>query len=216
MAVLFSSFKLHAQDSITHDVQLWNYLAMQYDAGPIVFEIGQGVRQDQNLAQTDKNFVELKGECKIIGGLKTGVQYRYEIKDAKKGSKYFNRISGHIKYKQKLNRWAIGSRIKYQRKSEIFEEPEKRDPIAFKTRFKMSVDYNVKSWKLDPQISAELFRATEENGEGTWEKWRYALGSEYNFTKKDAVEFGYILEYSLDPLAPAINHIAQISFSTEF
>ena len=130
-------------------------------------------------------------ENKFSVGL--GLRYIRENDDEGKVQGYENHLrwNADLGYKHSLERFKLKYRLRYQSKNEMGT-----DDIATKTiRLKAAVGYNVKNWKLDPEVSGEFFSRTNSISEPV--KYRLTIGTSYE--TKNIGEFGafYRLEQEL-------------------
>jgi hypothetical protein len=79
-------------------------------------------------------------------------------------------------------------------------------------RFKTSVGYNIKGWKLDPEISAELFNHFEKNEENGFDKYRLSIGTDYDLKKYGKINLYYQFEKELNTSNPSILNVIGLKY----
>lgn len=136
----------------------------------------------------DKYLLEGEAEYELMKNFELGVGYRFIAnRRAEKETEYFNRIALKAAYSLKLNDFKPSVALKYTNYSE--EGPDDKY-----IRLKGAVDYKIKSSKLTPYVSAELYRNISD---GTTEKLRYGLGGNYKLFKNNYLKIGYKFDYYL-------------------
>ena len=102
--------------------------------------------------------------------------------------------------KNEIKDFKIGYRLRYQNKNELGISYDEEDYANQNIRFKTSLEYNIKNWKLDPKFSAEIFNKFQEGEENGFNKYRLTLGTDYktkNFGKI-GVFYRYQKELNVD------------------
>jgi len=110
-------------------------------------------------------------ENKFSVGL--GLRYIRENDNEGKVQGYENHLrwNADLGYKHSLERFKLKYRLRYQSKNEMGT-----NDIATKTiRLKAAVGYNIKNWKLDPEVSGEFFSRTNSISEPV--KYRLTIGT---------------------------------------
>jgi hypothetical protein len=169
----------------------------------------------------DRNFLELKVQRKFnqsFSKYSIGGSYRYLFINDDKGRNQsierHNRFSYFLSQKFKLNRFYFKNRIQYQSREEIFSE---KDSDIYKPnkywRFKSTIAYNFKNWKLDPALSFEYFSRNKKHYWNQYNKYRIAIGSEYSLKKKHQISFRYFIEKQIREWNPELVHIFNINYS---
>tara|TARA_Y100000589_G_scaffold73041_1_gene66059 strand:+ start:3158 stop:3907 length:750 start_codon:yes stop_codon:yes gene_type:complete len=169
----------------------------------------------------DRNFIEIdvqrlyKSEVAdvIIGGSYRHLLINDDIGTSKSIESH-NRFSFYIAQKIKIDRYYIKGRIQYQSRKELLPEInlELSDYSKY-WRFKSEFGYNIKNWKLDPEISIEYFSRNKNHYWNQYNKLRFALGTKYNFNKKNSIGIKYMLERQIRDWNPELIHIFGIKYS---
>lgn len=169
----------------------------------------------------DRNFLEFKVQRKFNQSLSKysiGGSYRYLLINDDKGTNQsierHNRFSYFLSQKFKLNRFYFKNRIQYQSRKEIFSE---KDSDIYKPnkywRFKSTIAYNFKNWKLDPALSFEYFSRNKNHYWNQYNKYRIAIGSKYSLKKKHEISFKYFIEKQIREWNPELIHVFTLNYS---
>ena len=111
----------------------------------------------------------------------------------------------------KFGRFDWDTRVRFQSKEEVgVANPAEPDRHL---RFRVQVRYNFPGWKLDPVLSAELYRAVGDELDPRFDKIRWTLGTDWNTWRGGEMGLFYRLEKELGVDAPQTTHIVGLSFS---
>jgi hypothetical protein len=135
---------------------------------------------------------------------KAGLFYTYVYANNQNDGYYESRhrFGGWIQAAQKVNRFKISLREKFQN---TYREEElgnfKYNPKMY-LRSKLEVSYNIKKFPFNPYASAEMhFQLNNPEGNET-DKWRYTAGVEYNLNKKLAIDLFFRYDKELNVKNP--------------
>jgi hypothetical protein len=202
IAVLFASKNYAQTDS---DWASWNTVGVEYELNKKwSFGLEEQLRFKENISVVDNYFTQLSAEYKLFKNFKVGVGARY-IRDNDNQGKiqgYENHFRFQIDamYKHEINDFKIGYRLRYQNKNELGVSYDEGDYANQNIRFKTSLEYNIKNWKLDPKFSAEIFNKFQEGEENGFNKFRLTLGTDYKIENfgKIGVFYRYQKELNVD------------------
>ncbi len=206
------------------DFETWSSLGVKMKLNKKwSFGLSEQLRLKSNSTIWDNYFTQLDAEYSGFGNFDLGVGLRY-IKENDntgkiQGTETHLRYQLDLGYKHKLDRFKLNYRIRYQNKSELGLDELTENFAVNKMRFKLGIGYNIKNWKLDPKISAELFYRTQENSESKFEKMRFTFGTSYDFKKFGEIKGFYRIEHELNPVLvgfPKTTHIAGLSYVYAF
>ncbi len=170
----------------------------------LTLSLNPEVRWDESF-QVDKYMLESKISYEPVKGLSLGGSYRFIINPrTTKSTEYLNRFALFTSYKKKIERFEPSLRIKY---TNYTEDASKGEFL----RYRAKIEYDIKSCKVTPLISAEAFHDLSEN---QIYKMRYALGAEYKLNKKNSLGLGYMLDYYLQDYRN--KHIIKLGYKYKF
>lgn len=181
--ILFTTMATAQNNS---DFETWSSLSLKYKFNKkLDLTLEEQLRLKENSSVVDQLFTEAQLGYEIINNVKLAAAVRYSRSNDNEG-----RIQGYenlirynldISYKHDIERFSLNYRVRFQSRNEIgiTDDPQN------KTRFRISTEYNIRDWKLDPYFGLELFKEQQETG---LEKLRFTLGTEYKF--KNDNEFG--------------------------
>ena len=99
-------------------------------------------------------------------------------------------------------RFSIAYRLRYQNKSATNQDANET------MRFKVGLDYNIRKWKLDPNLSVEVFNKLG----ATYNKYRVTLATDYKIKKVGEIKVFYRYIEELNEAFPKTTHVAGLSF----
>lgn len=186
--IAFSVQKTHAQVDDNKDFAIWNTVGLKYSLGDKwKFGLEQSLRLKEQAAEVDEYFTELGIKYELFKNLDIGFGARYITENDNVGKKqgYENhfRFNFDLSYKYDFKRFEIGHRVRYQNKNQLGVGVDEGDIPAERIRFKTSVEYNIRKWPLDPEISYELLSGFQKDEKMTLDKYRLTIGTEYDFKK---------------------------------
>jgi hypothetical protein len=176
----------NAQDGTYHtirDFETWSSINLRYKpTNNIKLSLSQQLRLKDNSSTMDLYFTQLGLDYKLANFLSIGFASRLITENYDqgkiKGNESHLRWQADLEFNHSVSRFAFKYRIRYQNKDEL---QKTTDEIKKTIRLKVASTYNIKNWKLDPTLSAELFNGITNN-DGIY-KARYTLSSDYKLKK---------------------------------
>ena len=200
----------------TNDFSTWFSAELNYKLDKKwIFSVQEQLRFKENASTTDSYFTQFGAAYKLTKGLVFGVGYRYiklnDNQGAKQGYNDFGRLQFDLSYRHKLNDFSLKYRVRYQTKNELGVPDNANNKIRFKT----SIGYNIKGWKLDPKFSAEIYNRidatnTSKNG---FKKYRLTLGTSYSIKNAGMLGVFYRIEKDINAAIPTTNNILGLKYS---
>ncbi len=130
------------------------------------------------------------------------------------GYENFFRYNIDLSYRHKLDRLGLKYRVRYQNRNEIGLSSSEGDIARQRFRFKTTFDYNIRNWKLDPELSGELFNGFRKNGtENGFDKYRISLGTSYKVKKIGRFSLFYRLEKEFNVTNPETLNILSFKYT---
>ncbi|MFD1293063.1 DUF2490 domain-containing protein [Lutibacter holmesii] len=215
---LFVVQKNQAQDEDLNDWESWNSIGIKYKLNKKwAFELEQHLRLKENFSEIKKYITQVGVQYNITKKFKVGAAARYISKNDNTGNiqgyeDYF-RFHLEASYKHKVDDFTFGYRLRYQNKNELGVSPSEGDYANQHLRFKASVGYNIKNWKLDPEVSAEIFNHFEEGEENGFDRYRITVGSEYNMKAYGKLKFYYRFKKQLNETYPETKNIIGLKYT---
>ena len=210
--------KNYAQEEDLNDWESWNSIGIKYKLNKKwTFELEEHLRLKENISEIDKYFTELGAKYNITKQFKVGAAARYITKNDNTGNiqGYDDFFRFHLEaiYKHKIQDFSFGYRLRYQNKNELGVSASEGDYANQHLRFKASVAYNIKNWKLDPEVSAELFNHFEKGETNGFDKYRVTIGTEYNMKKYGKVNLYYRYKKQLNETFPETKNIVGLKYT---
>lgn len=207
-----------AQDStLIRDLETWSSatIAKKLFDKRIEVSLSEQMRLDNNSTRMSEYFTDFGVDAKVYKNFSVGFDYRF-IKARSRQELIGNttdklkpeqRFSVDVSYKNKFDRLQLSYRVRYQNRNFIGYKPADGDVSVIKYRLKVTAEYNIKKWKLDPYLAGEIFytkdqysmnyipEITETYDISAWQKYRFTLGTSYKFNKHFKISGFYRLEH---------------------
>lgn len=216
--LLCFTINMNAQETaVTGDLEMWNSFAITKkisDRWKVSLE--EELRFTKNISRFDIFFTDLGFEYKINKHLSAGLNYRFYQNKNKDGDFITqHRFSADIGYKQEIDRFTFAYRLQFQNKDEDFLSKSSENNVS-NLRNKISVDYDIKNFKLEPYFQAELFRKYETDVNPYFNKVRWTLGAGYPVTKKSDIQIFYRIDNELNLSYPKNTYILGLGYKFSF
>lgn len=215
IALIFQT--TYAQDGytlVTRDLELWTTAGIKFEpVKKFSIRLDQGFRFNHNASQLDQALTQLSFKIKPVKRFYLGGGIRY-IKD-RGGNELFDndlRFQLDLGYVEKLKKLRLEARLRYQNKNELGVSKDEGDYYKQYLRFKAGAKYNISNWKLDPELSAEIFRDLTKYT-GGFDNLRFTLGTSYSTKKFGSFGAYYRLERELQVSYPKTTSIIGINYT---
>ena len=212
------TIKIVAQETkVTRDLEQWTSIGLSKKINKHwKISLDQEFRFIKDVSQFDIYFADLELDYKFNKHLTVGANYRfYQNKNTNGVFQTEHRWSTDFQYKHKISRFKVAYRLRFQNKDEDFFTNESGNNL-YNLRNKLSVDYNIKSFKLDPYFDMELFRRFENGEDSYFNKIRWTLGIEYSITKKSDIELFYRTDNELNQDYAKDTYIIGLAYKFSF
>jgi len=164
----------------------------------------------------DRSFSEFRIENFLLNQCSWGVAYRHIFKshEFEERTVHYKRFNYYISQKWNVNRIAFKYRIQYQTKREVLANTNKHvSELRKYWRLKTSVSYNIKNWKLDPNMGVEFFVRGVNHPTDQYNKYRISLGTKYKINKNQNIRFKYMFEKQYKGWNPDLIHALSIQYN---
>jgi hypothetical protein len=221
---LFISFPIFSQNSALDDnvdFETWSSIEIQYKpTKKLSLALEEQLRLKENSSVTDQYFTQLQVEYEAFKNFEFGCAFRYIKKNDTRGNiqGYEDHFRFHLdgSYNHKINQFSFKYRFRYQNKNELGISSSEGDYPNQHLRFKTSVDYKIKNWKLDPKFSAEIFNHFEKGETDGFDKYRLTIGTDYKLKKIGKLSLYYRLERELNIDNPKTINIIKLKYTYTF
>lgn len=195
---------------VIRDLESWTSATFQLKLNKkMSFELSPQLRLEKNSSQIERVLSDFGFEYRLNKNFEFGVGYRLYSENKKKGYQLGHRYNLDAKYNFGFSRFDGSVRLRYQSGTELGST---ENIWGNDLRLKTKLGYNIKKWKLDPDISAELFHTVGEKGNNRLNKMRITLGSSYKFNKEHSISFFYGLERELNETYPKATYLIGIGY----
>jgi hypothetical protein len=212
---------VHAQDEgayyVSRDLSTWSTAAFELRVSkPWSITISEQFRFEKNSSDLDAFFTELETKYRFDNGLAIAGGYRFiGDRTVNKGVLDLEqRFQADISYGFKVKRFDFDVRLRGQSRDDLGEKKVDGDYARRALRLKLEAKYNIKKWKFDPVVSAEIFRENGKYVNANFNKFRATIGTSYDFKKAGEVSLFYRYEKDLNTLYPLSHNI--IGFKYKF
>jgi hypothetical protein len=113
---------------------------------------------------------------------------------------------GQVSYAFKFGRLKWENRLRYQNQQELIGDAESDARFRPKTY----ISYDFRKWKLDPELSAEMFSSSTGRGPLNSFMYRYGISTSYKFNKTSKLKMTYYQERYYTPRDP--DHIISLKY----
>lgn len=183
--------------------QSWYAIELEYEPNKRWdFEWKTQLRMDHDPTEINQYLTELSMYGRIVKGFKVGGGLRYTRENDTRGNVqgYRNQFRYHADalFSKRLDDFRIQWRLRYQNRDELGFSRADGDISLKRIRLKTSVDYNIRNWKLDPDLSGELFSRFEPGEQVRIDRYRVTLGTSYKIKKAGRIGLFYRYESSIN------------------
>lgn len=211
-------FSTYAQKTVvTSDLEQWTTLSLSKKINKHwKISLDQEFRLNHDASEFNIYFTDLGVDYKLNKHFSLGANYRfYQNKNNDGIFVTQHRWSTDAKYDQKINRFKLEYRLRFQNKDEDFYTSNTGNNI-YNLRNRFKVDYNIMNCKLDPFFSAEIYRSINSFNDNELSKLRWTLGLEYSIKKIGEIELFYRLDNELNNTYDKNTYIIGIGYKFSF
>lgn len=202
---------------VVKDLELWTSAGVSKKINKHwKISLDQEVRFINEMSAFDVWFSDLGIDYKLNKHIRFGTNYRfYQVENDNAQLETQHRLSVDFKYKQKIERFGLEYRMRFQNKDEDFLDNESDKNIA-NIRNRLSVEYDIKNFKADPFFDIELYRRMYDLENGRLSKLRWTLGVQFPVYKNSDIKLFYRLDNELNEMYPKDTYIIGLGYSYSF
>ncbi len=205
------------ETKVVSDLEQWTSIGISKKLGKNwKLSLDQEFRFTNDISKFDTYFTDLGVDYKLNKHFSLGANYRfYQNKNKDLDFVTQHRWNTDVKYKQKINRFTLAYRLRFQNKDEDFFTGESSNNL-YNLRNKFSVDYNIKKFKFDPFLDVEIYRQLEDVNTSELSKLRWTLGLEYSLKKFGDLEMFYRIDNELNQSYNKDSYIIGLGYKFSF
>ena len=212
--LMFTVAKGYSQDS---DLASWTTIALEYKhSKKLSFALEEQLRLKENISQIDEYFTEISTEYEFTKHFSVGAGARYikENDNVGKIQGYENhfRFNIDVAFKHKIDQFSMKYRLRYQNKNELGVGTSEGDYANENFRLKTDIGYNIKNWKLDPEVSFEIYNQTGKHETNEFDKYRISIGTDYDLKKYGKINLYYQIEKELNKTNPTTLNVIGLKY----
>jgi hypothetical protein len=200
------------------DFETWNSVGIEYKLNKKWdFGLQQQLRLENNSSELKNYFTQMEAQYELFKNFKLGLGLRYinvnDNKGAIQGMEQYFRYQLDASFGHKLKRFKLNYRLRYQNKRELFLESYEVPNLNQAWRFRLKLDYNIRSWKIDPYLAGELFNTYQDGQNNGLTDYRLILGANYNLKIYGKLGVFYGIENELTGSYPKTTNIVRIKYT---
>ncbi|MGB0428847.1 MAG: DUF2490 domain-containing protein [Bacteroidia bacterium] len=204
------------QDTTVHvvqDLESWTSARLNYKVNKkLDLKFSQNLRMQHNSSEFNNYFTELGIKYEPLKNLSLELETRYGVNAKKSGNFKYLRLFYAAKYKYKIERLELGARIAYQNVNTMSVSAFDFAIAEYNWRYQFKAGYNIKGFKLDPEIAFEGFRKNTTANTPGFDKYRIRISTDYK--KKDfKISPFYAFEHELNEEYPLNASIIGLNFT---
>ena len=121
-------------------------------------------------------------------------------------------------HKTKVNRFSFRNRLRYQQQNQLGRSRLEEDYTSRYYRWKSAIIYNIRNWKLDPEITTEFFYHSQlgQLSGLLGFKYRLVFETKYRINKSQQINFRMLTEKELQIFNPQRNNVIEIKYNYSF
>jgi hypothetical protein len=175
----------------TSDFAIWSSVGVDYSPiKKLKIGVEQSLRLKEDASVTEEYFTEISLKYEILKDFEIGGGTRF-IKEndnvgKKQGYETHFRFNLDASFKHDIERFTLSYRFRYQNKKELNLTVADANSPTETVRFKTDIEYNIRKWPLDPELSIELFSQLEnvkQVRDLSLNKIRFTFGTDYKLKK---------------------------------
>lgn len=218
---LLAGRQAYGQDSATtdtSDLEGWTSAELEYEHNQQwMFSAEEQLRLKSDVSEVDRHFSQLGVRFDAPRGVSFdgGIRFirRNDTRGKIQGYESERRYHASASYKHKPGRFSLSYRVRYQTKGDM--EPDGFTETDRHLRLRARARYNVRNWKLDPDVAAELYRplGSFSDSDYDFDKLRLTLGTDVDVWSLGELGMFYRLEEELGVDSPKTTHIIGLKFT---
>jgi len=212
-----NSFSQSGEYVEVRDMEAWASVGLKYKLNKKwTFGLQEQLRLKEDASVVDSYFTQLDASYSLTNHFALGGGLRYISSNDNQGDVqgYDNhfRFQLDATYKHKINDFSFKYRLRYQNKNELGVSTDEGDYANQHLRFKTAIGYNIKGWKLDPKLSAEIYNHFEKGKDSGFDKFRLTLGTDYDLKSFGEIGLFYRMEKELNVDYPKTANIIGLKY----
>lgn len=210
LTLFFSQIAFSQTEVTIRDFETWSSVGatVKLDANSKL-GLEQGIRLYDNSGSIDQILTNLELKMKLGKFFSVAGGMRYIRDKDKDDNTYENhlRFNGDIGFKHKWDRLTFDYRLRLQTRNELGYSRDEGDYLRNTTRLKAGINYNIKKWKFDPELSGEIFRESGKYMVSSFNKFRITFGTNYKINKLIDIKAYYRFEREMGVSYPQSTNI---------
>ena len=204
----------HFALSQVNDAGMWYALDLEKNLNQnMTANVGTEIRLNENISELGTFLTEAGISYRLSKQVAVSVGYRFTQKRRVDDSySARHRFLVNLNLRHKIERIAIGARIRYQSQySDVNSSEDGKIPDNYiRTKITAKADLNK---RYAPYLSYEAFIHVNRPEGALYDNYRLAAGIEYEFSKKSAIDVGYMIDREINVSDPWTNYVLTVGWS---
>jgi len=182
------------------------------------FSLEEQHRLKDNLTAFDRLLTQVKAEYNLSNQFRLGLGSRHlwlnDDIGNQQGLEHHFRLHLYASYKTRIKSFFFRNRFQYQQQNQLGKSRSNGDYISHNYRWKSVIKYNIRDWKLDPEIATEFFYHSQlgQLSGLLGFKYRLIFETEYRINKSNQIKFRLLTEKELQIFNPQRKNIIEIKY----
>lgn len=221
LLLMKSSFSQEEEYVEVSDFESWTSLELGYKpTKKWSFSLQEQLRLDNNSSEVKGYFTELSSGYKLFKSFELAMGFRYITRNDNEGkvqgNRNYFRYQIDASFSHDVSNFSIKYRLRYHTRNELGLSVADGDyPDEF-IRLLAKVEYNIKGWKFDPEVSGELFDYIEKGVNKGLVGYRLTFGTSFKVHKGGKMGVYYRIEEELNTDYPKTNYILRLKYAYTF
>jgi long-subunit fatty acid transport protein len=187
------------------DGGVWTSVGLSFEpVKDFTVDVSEEVRYNVSIADLYQMNSNIAIDYKLNKKFKTGVDYRYSIRDGRNT----NRLGWGLSYKEGFNDFALSMRTKFQ----YSPVPDGAEGTSWRNKIGLSYEIN-KDWS--PFVSGELFYLFS-NELDQFETYRFEAGIDYGPNKHHDYTLSWLYDHEFNVNNPDKMHVLTVGYKYSF
>lgn len=214
--VCISTIQLFSQ---SQDLEVWNSIKIEKKLiKKLNASLSLGSRFNENVSKVKLFHSDLGLSYSLDKYIKFDIGYRFIRQQTDIMLRNYNnrhRFTASITLKQKVKRFKIAFRTRYQSKyDEFFTNEDSHMPTNY-NRNKFTLGYNIKKNPISPFLAFEFFyRLNTDHNDIN--KLRSYAGINYKINKRSSFDIIYFIQQQVNVVNPMISHVLSVKYAYSF
>lgn len=205
------------------DTQLWTATEQSYKGSDKWnFTLTEQMRLHEQLSELNRWLIQLEAtyspwaQWDVIGGLRYFIR-PIDNTTTEQDYKHYTRWQIDLVHTFELQQWKVKNRLRYQSQKQVNSHNLiiwSLSPIT-DWRWSSTLSYNLKESDFTPLVGGELFWHQEVGNLSGFTKYRWYVGTKYQFNKRNTLSLVFMQQRAKQALNLGINNVFRLTYAHE-